>query len=66
MKAISNKKTLLQTASSLMIAVSLVACNTSTNDSNDVSANKTDATTVPANNAKESKAKKYSVLYLIR
>ena len=58
MKAINNKKTLLKTASSLMIAVSLVACSSSSNDSNDVSANKTDATTVPANNAKESKAKK--------
>ena len=58
MKAINNKKTFLKAVSSVAIAVSLVACSSSTNESTDVSTTKGDATTTPANNAKESKAKK--------
>ena len=58
MKAKTNKKTLLKAASSLVIAVSLVACSSPTTETNEVNNIKTDAPAAPANNAKESKAKK--------
>ena len=58
MKTITTKKTLLKAASSLVIAVSLVACSSPTTETTDVNTTKTDTPAAPANNAKESKAKK--------